>query len=48
MHFQVTGVFTFIFVFLSILSIASPLSPRTNVSVNGLDVRQLDVEADSE
>jgi len=40
MHFRVTGAFTFVFMFLSILSIASPLSPRTNITVNGLDVRQ--------
>jgi hypothetical protein len=41
MHFRV---FTFVFVFLSIrvLSIvASPLSPPTNIAVNGLDGRQL-------
>jgi hypothetical protein len=39
MHFRATDTFTFLFVFLSILSIASPLqvSPRTNVTV---DVRQ--------
>jgi len=46
MHFRVrTGAFTFVFVFLSLLSMASPLSPRTNVVVNGLDERQLDIVA---
>ena len=42
MHFRVTEAFTFLFVFLSILSVANPLSssPRDNVAENGLDARQ--------
>jgi len=42
MHFRVTNAFTFIFVFLSILSMANPLSssPRDNVALKRLDERQ--------
>ena len=42
MHFQVTKAFTFLFAFLSILSMANPLSssPRDNFVKNGLDARQ--------
>jgi hypothetical protein len=45
MHFRITDAFTYLFVFLSILPIASPLpsSPRTNVAENGLDLRQLNI-----
>ena len=41
-HFRVTEAFTFIFVFLSILSMADPLSssPRNNIIENGLEERQ--------
>ena len=41
-HFRVTEAFTFIFVFLSILSMANPLSssPRNNIVENGLEERQ--------
>ena len=50
MHFQVTEAFTFISVFLSILSMANPLasSPRDNVVENGLEARQGGVPADSD
>ena len=50
MQFQVTKAFTFIFVFLSILSMANPLasSPRDNVVENGLDARQEAVLVESE
>ena len=50
MQFQVTKAFKFIFVFLSILSMANPLasSPRDNVVENGLDARQEAVLVESE
>ena len=48
MHFRVTEAFAFLFVFLSIHSMANPLSssPRDNVDENGLDARQIGIAAD--
>ena len=51
-HFRVTNAFTFLFVFLSILPMASPLSlassPRDNVALNGLEERQASIIAGGE
>ena len=51
MHFRVTDAFTFlqVFVSLSILSMASPLSSSSPTNVtNGLDVRQAGIIVDGE